>query len=271
MSANTPPVALAIAGVDPGGGAGILADISTFAALGVHAAAVVTALTAQGALGVSHVHIPPIETLLAQLDAVLEHLPVSAVKVGMLGDAPTTRVVAERAVAGHLPHLVVDPVMSATLGGRLIDDDGATALREMLVPYAEVLTPNRYEAGMLLDQPIASDDDALEAALALGHLGPRCVVITGGDATGDTVVDVVAIDGDVRAHRAPRIDTPNNHGTGCTFAAAITAQLALGAQPAVAVAVARAFVRERLAAGATWRLGSMVPVPHVFDVGAFTR
>lgn len=271
MSTTTPPVALAIAGVDPGGGAGILADVSTFAAMGVHAAAVVTALTAQGSRGVSHVHVPPLGTLLAQMEAVLEHLPLAAVKVGMLGDAPTARYVAEQAVAGRLPHLVVDPVMGATLGGSLIDDDGATALRDELVPHAEVLTPNRFEAGILVGQVVTSDDDALEAALELGRHGPRCVVITGGDATGDTVVDVVAIDGVVRAHRAPRIDTANNHGTGCTFAAALTAQLALGAQPAVAVAVARAFVRERLTAGATWRLGSVVPVPHVFDIGTVNR
>jgi hydroxymethylpyrimidine kinase/phosphomethylpyrimidine kinase len=134
-----------------------------------------------------------------------------------------------------------------------------------------VLTPNRYEAGVLLGRPLTSDADAEDAAAALARLGARCVVITGGDATGDTVVDVVAIDGAVRAHRAPRIDTRNSHGTGCTFAAAITAQLALGAQPAVAVAVARAFVRDRLTAGAAWRLGSVVPVPHVFDVGAVNR
>ncbi|MDX6584648.1 MAG: hydroxymethylpyrimidine/phosphomethylpyrimidine kinase [Solirubrobacterales bacterium] len=167
---SSPPVALAIAGVDPGGGAGILADVSTFAALGVHAAAVVTALTAQGGQGVSHVHITPLDTVVAQLEAVLSSLPLAAVKVGMLGDAPTTGAVAERAAAARLPHLVVDPEMSATLGGRLIDDDGTAALRDLLVPQAEVLTPNRYEAGVLLGRPLTSDADAEDAAAALARL-----------------------------------------------------------------------------------------------------
>lgn len=264
---GTPPVALAVAGVDPGGGAGVVADVTTFSALGVHAAAAVAALTAQGAAGVTHVDVVDAATLEAQVDAVLGSLPVAAVKVGMLGDAPNVAVVADRAAAGRLPNLVVDPVMGATLGGRLIDDGGAAAVRDLLLPLADVLTPNRHEAGVLLGSTVRDDADARTAARDLNELGPRCVVVTGGDAPGDEVVDVVALDGEVHEHRAARIDTASNHGTGCTFAAAVAAQLALGAEPAVAVAVARTFVRRRLALGAGWRLGPVVPVPHVFDPG----
>jgi hydroxymethylpyrimidine/phosphomethylpyrimidine kinase len=257
-------VALTIAGSDSGGGAGIQADLVTFAALGVHGASVVTALTAQNTLGVDAVHVPPVAFLRAQLDAVLGDLPVAAVKTGMLATEEVVRAVAEVAAAGRLPQLVVDPVLVSSTGARLLDPGAETAYTDALLPLATVVTPNAREASALLGGTVETVADARDAARELARLGPAWVVVKGGhqvdgpggDATGEAV-DVVyeAAGGRVTELRAPRVDTPNDHGTGCTFGAATAARLARGAPVANALAVAKRFVHAGLVASAGWRLG----------------
>jgi hydroxymethylpyrimidine/phosphomethylpyrimidine kinase len=261
----TPPVALTIAGSDSGGGAGIQADLVTFAAHGVHGASVVTALTAQNTLGVDAVHVPPVAFLGAQLDAVLGDLPVAAVKTGMLATAEVVRAVAEAAAAGRLPQLVVDPVLVSSTGARLLDPGAETAYTDALLPLATVVTPNTREASALVGGPVDTVADARDAARELARLGAAWVVVTGGrqvDGPGGhepsgEAVDVVyeAAGGRVTELRAPRVDTRNDHGTGCTFGAATAAHLARGAPVADALAAAKRFVHEGLVASAAWRLG----------------
>lgn len=261
---ETPSVALTIAGSDSGGGAGIQADLVTFAALGVHGASVVTALTAQNTRTVTAVHVPPLDFLQAQLDAVLDDLPVAAVKTGMLATEKVVRAVAEAASAGRLPNLVVDPVLVSSTGARLLDEGAERAYVEALFPQALVVTPNSREATALLGRPVETVDDARAAARDLAELGPRWVVVKGGhqrDAAGGPsaeAVDVVyeAATGEVTELRRPRVDTRNDHGTGCTFAAATAARLASGDTVPEALAAAKDFVHEGLTASAGWRLGA---------------
>ncbi|HEX6420992.1 MAG TPA: bifunctional hydroxymethylpyrimidine kinase/phosphomethylpyrimidine kinase [Acidimicrobiales bacterium] len=261
---TTPQVALTVAGSDSGGGAGIQADLVTFAALGVHGASAITALTAQNTLGVADVHVPPVEFLAAQLDAVLDDLPVAAVKTGMLATEEIVRAVAAQAAAGRLPNLVVDPVLVSSTGARLLDPGAEGAYREVLFPHALAVTPNTREAAALLGRPVTTVDEARAAAREIAGWGPRWVVVKGGhqaDRAGGPAsaeaVDVVceAATGDLRELRAPRVDTPNDHGTGCTFAAATAAMLARGAAVPVALAAAKRFVHDGLVASAGWRLG----------------
>ena len=200
---ETPAVALTIAGSDSGGGAGIQADLVTFAALGVHGASAVTALTAQNTLGVSGVHVPPVEFLRAQLDAVLADLPVAAVKTGMLATEEVVLAVAEYAAAGRLPNLVVDPVLVSSTGARLLDAGAETAYREGLFPHALVVTPNTREAQALLGARVESLDDARQAARKLAEWGPQWVVVKGGHLVADGgACDVVVDERDRRCHRA---------------------------------------------------------------------
>jgi hydroxymethylpyrimidine/phosphomethylpyrimidine kinase len=264
-AAPTPPVALTIAGSDSGGGAGIQADLVTFAALGVHGTSVVTALTAQNTVGVQGVHVPPVAFLRAQLDTVLVDLPVAAVKTGMLATEDVVLVVAEAAAAGRLPQLVVDPVLVSSTGARLLDPGAERAYAEALFPHALVVTPNTREADALVGGPVATVAEARDAAREIGRLGPRWVVIKGGHqvdteggAASSEAVDVVVetATGVVTELRAPRVATRNDHGTGCTFAAATAAGLAHGATVPEALVAAKAFVHEGLVASATWRLGS---------------
>jgi hydroxymethylpyrimidine/phosphomethylpyrimidine kinase len=260
----TPRVALTIAGSDSGGGAGIQADLVTFAALGVHGASVVTALTAQNTVGVVAVHVPPLEFLQAQLDAVLDDLPVAAVKTGMLATEAVVRSVGERAAAGRLPNLVVDPVLVSSTGARLLDPGAESAYLEVLLPHALVATPNTREASALLSTPVETVADARRAACELGARGPRWVVVKGGHQSDEPggrssaeAVDVVyeAATGEVTELRSPRVATTNDHGTGCTFAAATAALLARGTQVPDALASAKRFVHEGLESSAGWRLG----------------
>src|SRR6266545_1509710 len=171
------PIALTIAGSDSGGGAGIQADIVTFAALGVHGTSVVTALTAQNTVGVDAVHVPPVEFLDAQLDAVLSDLRVAAVKTGMLANEDVIRRVADAAARGRLPNLVVDPVLVSSTGARLLDPGAEKAYIDALFPHALVATPNIREAEALLGHPIRSLTDATAAAFELGRFGPWWVVV----------------------------------------------------------------------------------------------
>jgi hydroxymethylpyrimidine/phosphomethylpyrimidine kinase len=260
----TPRVALTIAGSDSGGGAGIQADLVTFAALGVHGTSVVTALTAQNTVGVAGVHVPPLEFLEAQLDAVLDDLPVAAVKTGMLATEAVVRAVGRRAASGRLPDLVVDPVLVSSTGARLLDPGAEAAYLEVLFPHALVATPNTREASALLSTPVETVADARRAACELGRLGPRWVVVKGGHqadqpggAASAEAVDVVfeADSGELTELRSPRVATTNDHGTGCTFAAATAALLARGTPVPDALAAAKRFVHEGLVSSAGWRLG----------------
>ncbi len=254
----TPVVALTIAGSDSGGGAGVQADLKTFAALGVYGTSALTALTAQNTRGVTGVHPVPAAFVVAQVEAVLADLDVRAVKTGMLGTVDVVEAVAALAAGDRLPHLVVDPVMVASSGDRLLEQAAERAYVELLLPYAAVLTPNLLEAQALLRGTITTLAEQREAARALGALGPRVVVVKGGHAAADAggdAVDVVWDGGSVRELRGPWVVTANTHGTGCTFAAAVAAGLARGRAVLPAVEAAKAYVTAGLQAGAGWRLG----------------
>ena len=246
----TPAVVLTVAGSDSGGGAGIQADLKTFAALRCYGASVVTAVTAQNTVGVTRVHGLSAEVVEAQLDAVLGDLSVSATKVGMLAAADVADVVVAHARDGRLPKLVLDPVLTASTGRRL----GVLAAIERLLPYAKVVTPNRDEASELVGRPVRTPDEMAEAAAQLGSRGAEVVVVTGGDLPVESV-DAVWTEHGTRLLRGPRVDTGNNHGTGCTFSAAIAARLAAGDEVLAAVEFAKRYVAGALAGGRDWKIG----------------
>lgn len=263
---TTPRTALTIAGSDPSGGAGVQADLRTFAAHGVHGATAVTALTAQNTVGVQGVHPVPASFVEQQVRSVVDDLDVGAVKTGMLATVEIVATVADLAAAGLLPNLVVDPVMVSSTGARLLDQGAEVVYRDVLIPRARVVTPNRSEAAVLVGRELRTVDDIADAAQWLAASGPEVVVITGGDPAGEKreTVDVVATDGDVVVHRSRRIDTGNDHGTGCSFSSAVAVGLAQGHDPVGAVDRARAFVRRGLAGAAHWRLGAgHGPIDHL--------
>jgi len=249
---------MTIAGSDSSGGAGIQADLKTFAALGVYGTCAVTALTAQNTRGVNAVHVVPEEFVVAQIEAVLDDLAIDAVKTGMLATPAIVSAVAELAAAGRLPKLVVDPVMIASSGDRLLEAEAESLYVEALLPHASMLTPNLREAEVLLGTTIRCLAEQREAAHALGALGPAVVVIKGGHPVTDRpdeAVDVVWDGTSTYDLSAPRVDTVNNHGTGCTFAAAAAAAMAGGAEPAKALQTAKAYVSLALRGGASMQLG----------------
>ena len=255
----TPYVALTIAGSDSSGGAGIQADLKTFAARGVFGASAITALTAQNTAEVRGVLPVPAEFVVSQVEAVLDDLDVRAVKTGMLATPEVVTAVAALAAAGRLPHLVVDPVMVASSGARLLEPSAEQAYVTELLPQAQVLTPNLHEAQVLLRGSITTLAEQREAARELGELGPALVLVKGGHAVadrGDDAVDVLW-DG-TRLHEltAPRVPGTNDHGTGCSLASAITAELAQGQDPVAAVRAAKEYVAGALAGAVHWRLGS---------------
>jgi hydroxymethylpyrimidine/phosphomethylpyrimidine kinase len=255
----TPVVAMTIAGSDSGGGAGVQADLRTFTSYGVFGTCAITALTAQNTTAVLGVLPVPADFVVQQVEAVLADLAVRAVKTGMLATAEAVRAVARLAADGRLPDLVVDPVMVSSSGSRLLEEAAERAYVDDLLPHAAVLTPNLAEAQVLLGADIRTLAQQQEAARALGALGPRVVVVKGGHAVADATADAVDVvwDGErVWELRAPRIDTRNNHGTGCTFAAATAAALAKGATPEAALTAAKEFVRRAVAGAAGWRLGA---------------
>jgi hydroxymethylpyrimidine/phosphomethylpyrimidine kinase len=237
--------ALTIAGSDSGGGAGIQADLKTFSALGVYGMSVLTAITAQNTVGVRAVHEVPPEIVAAQIDAVVEDLPVDAVKTGMLASAPLIHAVAERLRAHRLTTVVVDPVMVAKSGDPLLRPDAVAALTSELLPLALVVTPNRPEAEALTGRLVRSLDDAREAARRLVEMGARHAVVKGGHADGPAV-DVLFDGRDFHEFAAPRVDTRHTHGTGCTFASAIAAELAKGATVPEAVGRAKTYLTQAL-------------------------
>jgi len=235
------PVAMTIAGSDSGGGAGIQADLKTFAALGVHGTSAVTAITAQNTLGVTDVLELPPELVVAQIDAVVTDIGVAAAKTGMLSSARIIEAVAGAITRHNLSLLVVDPVMVAKGGARLLRDDAAGALRTVLLPLAAVITPNLPEAEVLLGRTITTLDERRDAAQELVRLGARAAVVKGGHAEGDAV-DVYADADQLFELSSARIETPNTHGSGCTFSAAITSYLAMGESTPDAVRRAKAFI-----------------------------
>jgi hydroxymethylpyrimidine/phosphomethylpyrimidine kinase len=235
------PVALTIAGSDSSGGAGIQADLKTFAAFGVYGASAVTALTAQNSRGVHAIAAVEASFVAAQIDAVLDDLDVGAAKTGMLLSAAVIDAVADRLAARPLPHLVVDPVLVATTGEALLEPAAIARLRERLVPLATLLTPNLREAEVLTGRPVANPADMREAARALLDLGARAVLVKGGHLQGEAL-DLLDDGRSVRELSAPRIATRGTHGTGCTLSAAIAAGLARGLDLGAAVVAAKRYV-----------------------------
>ncbi len=242
----TVPTVLSIAGSDPGGGAGIQADLKTASALGAYGMAVITALTAQNTRTVAGVHEAPADFVALQIDTVFADITPDAVKTGMLASAEIIEVVAAKAAEHSFRNLVVDTVMVARSGDRLLRQDAVQAMRQKLVPLAYVLTPNLPEAEDLLGRELRSDDDIREAARELHAMGARNVVIKGGHREGDTVTDVL-FDGEAfHDFSGPRIDTTSTHGTGCTFASAIATFLARGEPVPDAVGHAKEYLTEAL-------------------------
>jgi hydroxymethylpyrimidine/phosphomethylpyrimidine kinase len=243
----TTAVACTIAGSDSGGGAGIQADLKTFAACGVYGASAIVALTAQNTTGVRRVMLADLEMVGDQVDAVAEDLHPSAWKTGMLGDAAIIEVVVERLRHHRARNLVVDPVMIAKSGDVLFEPTAIVSMRELLLPLATVVTPNLPEAARLLGHPVGANT-AGEAAAELAAMGPRVVVVKGGHSTADPVVDMVydSAVGAAAALTYPRVGGTSTHGTGCTFSAAITAHLALGEEPLEAITKARAYLQAAL-------------------------
>jgi hydroxymethylpyrimidine/phosphomethylpyrimidine kinase len=242
------PIALTIAGSDSGGGAGIQADLKTFAALGVYGASAITALTAQNTLGVQGVHMAPPAFVGQQIASVLADLEVGAIKTGMLGTGKVIGAVAE-ALAGHrqIP-LVLDPVMVATSGDPLLADSAVETLKAQLVPMALVITPNLAEAARLLGDSVArSEPDMTDQARALHALGARAVLLKGGHGEGAEAVDLLYDGREMLRLARPRIATRNTHGTGCTLSAAIAAGLACGLELRPAVEAAKEYLWRALA------------------------
>jgi hydroxymethylpyrimidine/phosphomethylpyrimidine kinase len=257
---------LSIAGSDSGGGAGIQADLKTFSALGCYGMTAITALTAQNTCGVSGIHPVPPEFLKAQLQAVIEDIGVDAVKIGMLHSPEIVRVVAWAINHYKLAHVVLDPVMVATSGDRLIESATVLVLQQELFPLVSVITPNLDEAALLLGRSIDSAGELEQAADDLLALGAPTVLLKGGHLRGAAVVDVFAQSGEPHLHlRSERIASRNVHGTGCTLSSAIAAYLALGWPLRDAVQQARHYILGAIAAGAAVQTGhGHGPLNHGF-------
>ena len=251
------PRLLTIAGSDSGGGAGIQADIKTFSALGCYGMSAITALTAQNTIGVRAIHAIPPQMLRDQIDAVVEDIGVDAVKIGMLHAPDIVQVVAEAIDKHQLAQVVLDPVMIATSGAMLIENEAVQALVQHLFHRVQLITPNLDEAGFLVGHTLKNEADMEAAADQLLHLGARAVLIKGGHLSGDTVADLfVSSNAQKWWLRSARIHSPNTHGTGCTLSSAIAAHLALGVPLQPAIEKSHAFIRQALQAGANVRTGS---------------
>jgi hydroxymethylpyrimidine/phosphomethylpyrimidine kinase len=264
----TIPIALTIAGSDSSGGAGIQADLKTFAALGVYGATVITALTAQNTRGVTAVHAVPAAFVTAQMDAVFEDLNVAAVKIGMVAQADIIEAIAAGLTRWSPRHVVLDPVMVATSGDRLLADEAVASLRSLLIPRAALLTPNLPEAAALLQEPVASGEAAIarQGRLLLA-MGCSAVLIKGGHGEGSESIDYLVRGDGVLAFPAPRIATKNTHGTGCSLSSAITALLAKGEDLETAVRGAKAFVTTAIAEAGRLDVGKgHGPIHHFHGV-----
>jgi len=245
----TTPVALTIAGSDSSGGAGIQADLKTFAAFGVYGASVVTALTAQNTRGVTGIHLVPADFVTAQIDAVFSDLAVNAVKIGMVAQVATIDAIVAGLTQWSPKHVVLDPVMVATSGDRLLATDAVEALRTKLIPRASLITPNLPEAAALLDEPVALSEAAIESqGKRLLALGCPAVLIKGGHGQGTESIDYLIGGDGIIALAAPRIATRNTHGTGCSLSSAIAAGLAKGEDMETAVRNAKVWLSAAIAA-----------------------
>lgn len=251
----TIPIAMTIAGSDSSGGAGIQADLKSFAACGVYGASAITALTAQNTRGVNAVHPVPPDFVVAQIDAVLDDLDVRAVKIGMVAASDLIEAIVS-ALNRYEGPIVVDPVMVATSGARLLAPDAIRTLRERLLPRADLITPNLPEAAALLDEDIAASEQGVaDQAQRLLAFGCRAVLVKGGHAQGSESVDILMTRNDMQRFAAPRIATQNTHGTGCSLSAAIAAHLALGDKLIDAIGAAKAFVSGAIAAADQLQVG----------------
>lgn len=259
--------ALSIAGSDPSGGAGIQADLKAFSARGVYGMAALTALTAQNTRGVSGVSLVEPAFVAAQIAAVREDVRIGAVKIGMIGTAAIAAAVAG-ALEGLAAPVVVDPVMVAKGGQALLADEAVVAVRDLLLPLAAVVTPNLPEAAALLGEDEATDRAGMEAqARRILDLGAQAVLIKGGHLAGADSPDVLVHAGGVAWFDAVRVPTANTHGTGCSYSAAIAAELAKGLEPVEAVRVAKAWLGRAIAAADSLEIGSgHGPVHHFVDV-----
>jgi len=241
-------IALTIAGSDSGGAAGIQADLKTFHQFGVYGTSAITAVTAQNTLGVSSWQALPAALVAKQIDAVAEDLRPAAIKTGMLGSREIVETVVERIARHRLTTYVLDPVMVATSGDRLLDRDAEKLIARRLAPLALLVTPNLNEAEILVDAEVRTPDQMERAARALVAMGARAALVKGGHLTGATLVDVLVHDDSARRFTHERIDTTSTHGTGCTLSAAVTAGLALGRPLEQAVTDALDFVHRAIAA-----------------------
>src|SRR5713226_8773981 len=245
----TTPVALTIAGSDSSGGAGIQADLKTFAALGVYGASVITALTAQNTSGVTGIHLAPADFVTAQIDAVFSDLDVKAVKIGMVAQLATVDAIVAGLTRWSPGHVVLDPVMVATSGDRLLATDAVESLRTRLIPRASLITPNLPEAAALLGEPVALSEAAIESqGKRLLAMGCPAVLIKGGHGQGAESTDYLVSGNSTIVLAAPRIVTQNTHGTGCSLSSAIAAGLAKGEELETAVRNAKAWISAAIAA-----------------------
>ena len=252
----TTPVAFTIAGSDSSGGAGIQADLKTFAALGVYGASAITALTAQNTQEVTGIHAVPPEFLRAQIDAVFSDLDVGAVKIGMVGELAAIEAIAAALKHWSPKHVVLDPVMVASSGRRLLAPDAVEALRTKLIPLATVITPNLPEAAALLNEPVAVGEAAIGAqGTRLLALGCPAVLIKGGHGQGSESIDTLVHAGATLALSAPRVATENTHGTGCSLSSAIAAELAKGTALETAVRNAKTYVSAAIASADRFTVG----------------
>jgi hydroxymethylpyrimidine/phosphomethylpyrimidine kinase len=263
-----PSVALTVAGSDSGGGAGIQADLRTFAAFGLHGTSAITAVTAQNTLGVAGVAVLTPDEVAAQVRAVVGDFAVRATKTGMLATPEIVERVAALAAEGVLAPLVVDPVLVATSGDVLMKDGGVRAYREALFPHATLVTPNLAEAATLVEvdpRDVRTLEDLVALARAVGALGPAAALVKGGHLRGLAhSPDVLVIGDEVTVLDAARVDTANDHGTGCSLSAAAAAGLALGRSTGDAVRDAKSFVLAALEGASSWRLGhGRGPIDHL--------
>ncbi|MGX9426454.1 MULTISPECIES: bifunctional hydroxymethylpyrimidine kinase/phosphomethylpyrimidine kinase [Bradyrhizobium] len=260
----TTPIALTIAGSDSSGGAGVQADLKTFAALGVYGASVITALTAQNTMGVRGIHQVPAGFVTAQIDAVFSDLAVGAVKIGMVAELSIIDAIAAGLERWSPKHVVFDPVMVATSGDRLLAAEEVDALRTRLIPLASLITPNLPEAAALLDEPMASDEAAIESqGRRLLALGCQAVLIKGGHGQGSESIDYLVDVDSAIVLAAPRISTANTHGTGCSLSSAIAAELAKGEDVTSAVRNAKRWISAAIEAADRFTVGhGHGPVHH---------
>ena len=255
---------LSIAGSDCSGGAGVQADLKTFSAFGCYGMSVFTALTAQNTTGVQGVYPIPPEFLLQQLNSIFDDVPPAAVKIGMVGDAESIETLSEFLNAQNAKNIVLDPVMVATSGDQLISKDAVEVLKTRLIPLATLITPNIYEAKILLGRDV---EDLTEAAKDLLSLGAKAVLLKGGHSKGEISLDVYASENDLELFEAPRLATKNTHGTGCTLSAAIAANLANGKSMIDSIGEAKSYVTEAIRYADNLDVGSGAgPVHHFWKI-----